>query len=265
MPRIYEETDPGYAAACSNVTLCSNSKGFFKGLGEELVAIAEGDGWLDRFEAVDDGQKVAAVLDNKTIMEALNEVLSRIQPLHRGKDGQVSRDRRLAAQKAMDDGDLDKALALASQAVLRAPMTGGDDAISEGGISLALSLWLRSEILLRSNRPRAALEDLKMALKERLPAKMRAQYYWRMGHCYKGAGEATRAKVSYELAGRLLGADEEAKTRLAEDIESLDYTTQPKQTEEKPGITLTGGAKQNMPSLSKLLKIVEDETKVRRL
>ncbi|XP_063891041.1 SET and MYND domain-containing protein 4 [Helicoverpa armigera] len=263
MPRIYEETDPGYAAACSNVTLCSNSKGFFKGLGEELVAMAEGDGWLDKFEAVDDGQKVAAVLDNKTIMEALNEVLSRIQPLHRGKDGQVSRDRRLAAQKAMDDGDLDKALALASQAVLRAPMTGGDDAISEGGISLALSLWLRSEILLRSNRPRAALEDLKMALKERLPAKMRAQYYWRMGHCYKGAGEATRAKVSYELAGRLLGTDEEAKTRLAEDIESLDYTTQPKQTEEKPGITLTGGAKQNMPSLSKLLKIVEDETKGR--
>lgn len=57
-------------------------------------------------------------------MGALNEVLSRIQPLHRGKDAQVSRDRRLAAQQALEEGDLDKALALASQAVLRAPMTG---------------------------------------------------------------------------------------------------------------------------------------------
>lgn len=64
--------------------------------------------------------------------------------------------------------------------------SGGDDAICDGGIPLALALWLRSEILLRSDKPRAALEDLKLALKERLPAKMRAQYYWRMGHCYKG-------------------------------------------------------------------------------
>lgn len=58
--------------------------------------------------------------------------------------------------------------------------------VSEGGISLALALWLRSEVLLRCDRPQAALEDLKLALKERLPAKMRAQYYWRMGHCYRG-------------------------------------------------------------------------------
>ncbi|CAH0703095.1 unnamed protein product [Spodoptera exigua] len=264
MPRIYEETDPSYAATCSNITLCSNSKGFFKGLGEELVSIAEADGWLDKFEAVQDAKKVAAVLANETVMEALNEVLSRIQPLHRGKDAQVSRDRRLAAQRALEDGDVDKALALASQAVLRAPMTGGDDAIvSEGGISLALALWLRSEILLRCDKPQAALEDLKLALKERLPAKMRAQYYWRMGHCYRGAGEATRAKVSYELAGRLLGTDEAAKAQLAEDIACLDYKAQPKQTIEKPVTALTGGAKQNMPSLSKLLKLAEEETKGR--
>lgn len=56
----------------------------------------------------------------------------------------------------------------------------------DGGVSLAITLWLRSEVLLKCGRPTAALEDLKMALKERLPAKMRAQYYWRMGHCYKG-------------------------------------------------------------------------------
>lgn len=58
------------------------------------------------------------------IMGALNDVLSRIQPMHRGKCSRVSNERRLAAAKSLHEGDLAKALALASQAVLRAPMTG---------------------------------------------------------------------------------------------------------------------------------------------
>lgn len=62
----------------------------------------------------------------------------------------------------------------------------GSDEVIDSGVSLALALWLRSEVLLKSNQPKAALEDLKLALKERLPARTRAQYYWRMGHCYKG-------------------------------------------------------------------------------
>lgn len=62
----------------------------------------------------------------------------------------------------------------------------GTEEIIDNGVSLALALWFRSEILLRCNRPTAALEDLKLALKERLPARMRSEYYWRMGHCYKG-------------------------------------------------------------------------------
>lgn len=57
-------------------------------------------------------------------MNALNEVLSRIQPLFRGKDARISHEKRLAAQASLKDGDLTKSLALASQAVLRAPMTG---------------------------------------------------------------------------------------------------------------------------------------------
>lgn len=51
---------------------------------------------------------------------------------------------------------------------------------------------------------------------------------------FSGAGEATRAKVSYELAGRLLGSDEALKTKLAEDIQTLDYTVQPTQSVQKP-------------------------------
>lgn len=263
MPRIFEEMDRVYAATCSDVTLCSNPKGFFKNLSEEIVSIANTDGWLDTFEKIEQGRKVQAVLENEKIMEPLTDILSRVQPLFRNKDAVVSRQRRMEAQQALNDGDLHKALSLSSQAILRAPTTAADDTICDDGISLALALWQRSEILLRMNRSQAALEDLKLALKERLPAKMRAQYYWRMGHCYRGAGEATRAKVSYELAGRLLGTDENAKSRLEQDIQTLDYSVQPKQTIPKPGAALTGGAKQNMPSLSKLLKISEEENKGR--
>lgn len=68
MSRIYEDIDPSYAATCSDVTLCSNSKGFFKNLAEELLEIADTDAWLDSFEKVNDGKKVAAVLENKLVI-----------------------------------------------------------------------------------------------------------------------------------------------------------------------------------------------------
>ncbi|CAH0716358.1 unnamed protein product, partial [Brenthis ino] len=262
MARIYEDFDSSFAAVCSDVTLYSNNKGFFKNLVEDLVSLAERDGWLQTLESVKDNEKISTVLKNETIMEALNEVLSRIQPIFRGKDVRISHDRRQMAQAALKEGDLTKSLALISQAVLRAPMTGAEE-ILDDGISLALALWLRSDILLRLNRPAAALEDLKLALKERLPARMRADYYWRMGHCYIGTGEPTRAKVSYELALRLLGNNEQAKIQLAKDIEAIDYTAKPKYPPDKQDTTLSGGAKQNLPALSKLVKIVEEEDKGR--
>ncbi|XP_059055268.1 SET and MYND domain-containing protein 4 [Achroia grisella] len=261
MSRVYEDIDPAYAATCSDVTLCSNTKGFFKSLSDELVAIAD-KGWIKRLENMEEERKLQAIKDNKEIMDALGEVLSRIQPLHRGKDVRVSHERWQAAKAAMDTEQLNKALALATQAVFKAPVTDVDEVI-EGSVTLAMALWLRSEILLRLKRPRAALEDLKMALKERLPAKMRAEYYWRMGQCYSGAGEPTRAKVSYELAARLLGTNREAQEKLKKDIEALDYTVLAKDPPDKPDIKLTGGPKQNMPSLSKLVKIVEEENKGR--
>lgn len=68
MPRIFEEVDPTFAATCSDVTLCSNPKGFFKNLSEEVVALADTDGWLDSFEKVEDGKKVVTVMENKAVI-----------------------------------------------------------------------------------------------------------------------------------------------------------------------------------------------------
>ncbi|CAB3255245.1 unnamed protein product [Arctia plantaginis] len=58
-------------------------------------------------------------------------------------------------------------------------LKNGDEAICDVGISLPLTLWLRSDILLRIRKSRAALDA-----KEHLPAEMRAQHYWLTGHCY---------------------------------------------------------------------------------
>lgn len=67
MSRVHLEVDAGYAAACSDVTLCSNSKGFFKGLAEDVLAVA-GDAWLRELERADEGQKVKEVMDNKEVI-----------------------------------------------------------------------------------------------------------------------------------------------------------------------------------------------------
>lgn len=50
--------------------------------------------------------------------------------------------------------------------------------------------------------------------------------------------EPTRAKVSYELAERLLAADEEAKAQLNKDIEGLCYTEVRAPPDRKPGKSL---------------------------
>lgn len=67
MSRVYEELDPAYATACSDVTLYSNSKGFFSAIADEAVAMASVDQWLHKFEKVDDAKKVATVIANKEV------------------------------------------------------------------------------------------------------------------------------------------------------------------------------------------------------
>lgn len=57
-------------------------------------------------------------------MDWLNEVLGRASALHRGKSARASRDCREDAARALRAGRTKEALALSSQAVLRAPLTG---------------------------------------------------------------------------------------------------------------------------------------------
>ncbi|XP_013162421.1 PREDICTED: SET and MYND domain-containing protein 4-like [Papilio xuthus] len=261
MSYVYEDKDPAFAEKCGDMMLYSTQVGFLKNLAEELIALANEDNWLESFETINNEKKVEAVMENKKLMNAIKEVFSPIQPIFRDKDAKIAQEKRKAAAEALRDGELEKSLGLASQSVLRSPMTNVDESV-DGGVSLALGLWLRSEILMRGNRYQAALEDLKMALKERIPARMRGQYYWRLGNCYKGAGEPTRAKVFYEIANRLID-DKKAKIQLHQDMESLDFSLEPKHSENQKGTVLSGGSNYAMPALSDLIEITTDQLKGR--
>ncbi|KAI8431280.1 hypothetical protein MSG28_001305 [Choristoneura fumiferana] len=244
--------------------------------------------------------------NNTLLMEALSEVLSRVTPLRRGKDARASRASRLAAEELLASGPapapslaaLDQALAKASEAVLRAPAPATLPVAHRNGSMPHSSRWADARTKTRTRHwrwrcgpvarcywrasgrraagggggapgeggARAALADLGLALRAHLPARMRAHYYWRAGQCYQECGEGTRAKVSMELALRLLKDDAE-RAQLRKQLDQLDVPPAPLAPPAPPAspteITLTGGAAPNTPSLSNLLEIVEEEGKGR--
>lgn len=88
----------------------------------------------------------------------------------------------------------------------------------DGGLSLAFALWKRSDVLLELKEYARALSDLQLALKEGLPAKHKAELYWKMARCYMGMGELKKAEVSYTLAEKL-ETDNDKKTVLKKEIQ----------------------------------------------
>lgn len=65
MSRVYD-VDPKFAATCSDITLCSDLKGFFTNLADEAVSMATA-GWLRELEAVEEGKKVSFVMENEEV------------------------------------------------------------------------------------------------------------------------------------------------------------------------------------------------------
>jgi SET and MYND domain-containing protein 4 len=66
---------------------------------------------------------------------------------------------------------------------MRAPHQGVDKLV-DNGLTLALALWNRSEVLIRSLDGQHALKDLQICAKVGFQAKQNPQYYARMAKCY---------------------------------------------------------------------------------
>lgn len=68
------------------------------------------------------------------------------------------------------------------------------------------------------NQHSYALNDLQLALKEGIPEHYKPIAFWRMAICYKARKESAKAKVSFDLARKLLEDDPKNLKILEEDI-----------------------------------------------
>jgi SET and MYND domain-containing protein 4 len=60
----------------------------------------------------------------------------------------------------------------------------GVDKLLDNGLTLALALWNRSEVLIRLLDGEHGLKDLQMSAKAGFQVKQNAQYYARLAKCY---------------------------------------------------------------------------------
>ncbi|KRT82311.1 Tetratricopeptide repeat-containing protein, partial [Oryctes borbonicus] len=134
---------------------------------------------------------------------------------------EISQDKRRAAENLFKNGERQKSLALYCQAILRSPLTDKNKAI-DGGKSLALAFWGRSEVLMSMGEYNLALFDIQTALKESLHNCYKPEAFGRMGICYKAIGELEKAKVAFGVAEKLL-QNNEGKLRCLKKYMAKDY------------------------------------------
>lgn len=123
--RAMENSEEFYRNLCSLETVRSGKKGFFQEF-SECVAQVAGEAWISKVfgRLSDDEARMRSVFTDNKIKDTVLGTLRRTKVLYRPKDARASKMSRCQGLEAMDAGDLEKALLLLSQAVLRAPMPG---------------------------------------------------------------------------------------------------------------------------------------------
>ncbi|XP_044743193.1 uncharacterized protein LOC123305516 [Chrysoperla carnea] len=247
--------DDQYKTICNTKTLQSQQRGFFLEFAHQILK-AGGDEWLNTaFDKIkNDHDRIQHIFKEHEIKTYVCEMLKHVTHLYRQKNAKISQDRRLQAEKIYEfEKDLQKANMIFGQAVLRAPSKEVDIHV-DGGLSLAFALWKRSDVLLELKEYAKALSDLQLALKEGLPAKHKAELYWKMARCYMGMGELKKAEVSYTLAEKL-ETDNDKKTALKKEIQEKSNIDQNLKKPEEPKIK--GGSNKKYKNASKLIRLLE--------
>ncbi|XP_066159311.1 SET and MYND domain-containing protein 4-like [Euwallacea fornicatus] len=248
--------DEQFRKICSEKTLQSNSKGFFLDF-YNLVAEEVGIEWIkgEFGKLKTDEERIEFVYKSKQTGKYIENYLKNVQEVFRPKNVELSRKLRLDAEKLLNQQDYDKALIFYSQSVMRAPKTGYAKQIDQG-VSLALSLWGRSQVLLHLHQFENSLADIQEACKEKLPASYKAQAFWNMGICYTKLGDEMRASVSFDLGKKLLSNNAEKVQKLLEDKQKWNKTEENPRasnlTCEKPKIEISNP---NLPNASVKLSL----------
>ncbi|KAM0733655.1 hypothetical protein ACS0PU_012020 [Formica fusca] len=166
-----QDRDEFYRTLCSSETLRSSKRGFFHDFSESVMRTAGATWTSEIFGRIDDDAgRVRAIFADAKIRDVVVDTLSRVKPLYRDKDADISKRRRLEGYQLAAIGQYDKALLLFSQAVLRAPQLDKSKTVDQG-MSLPLALLGRAEIFMALKEHHFALEDLRLAAEYDLPDK----------------------------------------------------------------------------------------------
>lgn len=120
-----EDFDQRFTQVCSEKTIQSDPKGFFSEFYNEIREIC-GIEWIkEKFGKLkNDEERILLIFNDPKISDTVLGILENVKPVYKEKDAIFSAQRRLQAEKCLLIDDIKKALALANQAVIRAPIKG---------------------------------------------------------------------------------------------------------------------------------------------
>ncbi|XP_025836273.1 histone-lysine N-methyltransferase ASHR1 [Agrilus planipennis] len=250
-----------YLSRCSEKTLQSNENGFFLQFADKVEEVA-GNNWInDVFGKLkSDKDRLRILYKFEPVREVLCETLSRVQEIYRQKDASVSRSRRVAAEKLEKDGELQKALLLYCQSVLRAPGTGEEPRIDDG-FTLSLAYWSRSKLLMKLKHYSEAITDIQLAMKEELTDDHHAEVYKNMALCYKSLRDVPRAKISIAIAEKMLRGDANKIATFREEFEKQPVAEVTKNQKHLP--VIPEGQKNDLPNASSKITVDQESSKGR--
>lgn len=120
-----DQIDKSYTELCSARTIFSQEEGFF---GEMFTIVKNSctEKWLKNVFAseISDATKLKLLFVEPDVSDVLLGTLEHVQSVYRQKESKFSHERRKQGEILHRKGDLNNALVLLTQAVLRAPAKG---------------------------------------------------------------------------------------------------------------------------------------------
>lgn len=120
-----EDQDPLFTALCSYSTVQSDDKGFFNIFYESVVEKCT-ESWIKHDFGVlkSDREKLQKLFTDSTVNDLVLGTLENVREVYREKCAKFSLEKRTLGERLTKDGDLNSALIILSQAVMRAPVLG---------------------------------------------------------------------------------------------------------------------------------------------
>ncbi|ODN03685.1 SET and MYND domain-containing protein 4 [Orchesella cincta] len=198
------EEEAHHRAVCSRLTLQSVKEGFFRQLADSLASKVDFASFLKCSSDLERFKIVAT-----SCWDHINAEL-----IFRGKNAEVSVQKRLEGNKYFESNDFKKALLCYSQSLVQAPV--GPEIIS--------SFTNRSALLHKMGEYQAAIDDVELAISYGSPELSKHKLYERMTSCYISLKNYQKAKVTARLAKHLAEKHDPTNEKFLKKIEKYSAT-----------------------------------------